>query len=210
MNDMNIIRVPRAREGLEPLVLEMTDIRQAEGRLGEVAITNANRAPELLALFNGAYLITSRYINFLEYELDVAERRLAETRAIFLIDKLPTLLAEKGLATARSPLGSEDIRQAFLDREPEFQPIHELISTYQAYIGLLETQQTGFENAYNSVKKLLGNDGHGQRPNPYLPQPLYDQEVTSIPRDSMSPNGYQPPHHQAPAEDDFFGNPNAK
>ena len=103
MNDMNFIRVPRALDGLAPLELEMTSIRQADARLQEVAFTNAHRAPELLTLFNRAWLDTSRYLNLLEYEMDVAERRLAEIRAIFIIDKLPALLAEKGFASSRSP-----------------------------------------------------------------------------------------------------------
>lgn len=202
MNDMNFIRVPRARDGLEPLAFDMTGIRQAEGRLQEVAFTNNNRAPELLALFNGAFLITSRYINLLEYELDVVEQRLAEARAIFLIDKLPGLLAEKGLATARSPLGSEDIRQAFLDREPEFKALNEMAITYKCYIGLWETQQIGFENAYNSVKKLLGIDGsQSWRPNPNLPQQLGSEPNSAALRQSTPTTS---------ADDDFFGAPNPK
>ena len=198
MNEMNVIRVPRALDGLDPLTLDMTDLRQAEGRLGEVAFTNAARAPELLTAFNQAWLSTSRYLNLLEYEQDIADRRLAEIRAIVIIDKLPALLAEKGLATARSPLGSEDIRQAFLDRDPDYKRMQELIVVLRSYVSLLGTLKKAFENGLralvminkidNSVKKLLGNDPtSGFRPNPNLPQtppsspglPSDDFKVTS-------------------------------
>lgn len=188
MNEMNVIRVPRALDGLDHLTLDMTDLRQAEGRLGEVAFTNAARAPELLATFNKAWLDASRYLNLLEYEQDIADRRVAEIRAIVIIDKLPALLAEKGLATSRSPLGSEDIRQAFLDRDPDYKRMQELIVVLRSYVSLLATLKKGFENGYNSVKKLLGNDPtSGYRPNPNLPQsppsspglPSDDFKVTS-------------------------------
>lgn len=157
MESANSIRVPRGLAGLDPLVLDMDDIRKAEIRLPEVALTNSLRAPELLATFNASYLVAARYANQLEYELGAAQRRLAETRAIFLIDKLPGLLAEKGLATARSPLGSEDIRQAFLDRDPEYKQVQEVIATIETYKSMMDIYRRGFENAYNSVKKLIGN-----------------------------------------------------
>ena len=195
MNELNTIRVPRALDGLEPLCFDMTDIRQAEARLGEVALTNSNRAAELLTTFNQAYLNISRYLNFLEYEAGVAERRLAEVRAIFLIDKLPALLAEKNLATSRSPLGSEDIRQAFLDRDPDYKRMQELIGNLECYVGLFETIQIGFENAYNSVKKLLGTSGSEYRPNPNLGQPAPSSpEISNHNRALVS-------------SDDFFANP---
>lgn len=199
MNEMNFIRVPRALEGLEPLALDMTKIRQAEGRLPEVALTNSHRAPELLALFNGGYLDVSRYLNLLEYEMDVAERRLAEAKATFLIDKLPSLLADKGFASARSPLGSEDIRQAFLDRDDDYKRFQDLICVLRSYIGLFETLQTGFENGYNSVKKLIGTDSSTWRQNPNLTQPS-----PSSPDPVGSPFSYE---NAVGTSDDFFGTP---
>lgn len=196
MDQMNIIRVPRALEGLEPLTLDMTDIRRADARQVEVAHTNASRAPELLMTFNMAYLNVSRYLTILQFEYDTAERKLDEARAVFLIDKLPALLVEKNMARASSPMGSEDIREAFLAREPEIQRYRELLDNLRAHLGLLETMKKGFENSYNSVKKLLGSGDGTYRPNPNLPT-------------NYNPSPQQPTNYQAPVEssDDFFGSP---
>lgn len=197
MNELNTIRVPRGLEGLAPLELDMADIRRAEARLGEVALTNSHRAPELLTTFNKAWLDTSKCLNLLEYEIGCAERRMAEIRAIFLIDKLPALLTEKGLATSRSPLGSEDIRQAFLDKDADYKRMQELIGNIECYISLFHTIQKGFENAYNSVKKLIGG-APDYRPNANLPQPLPHS------------NGYPTPTGSpldGAVSDDFFGDP---
>lgn len=185
---MNIIRVPRAHEGLEPLLLDMTSLRQAELRQQEVAGTNSVRAPELLAVFNRAFLEARRYLARLQYEYDIAERQLSEARAVFLIDKLPELLAAKGLATARSPLGSEDLRQAFLDRDPDYKKYQNLLANIRCYMSLVEVLGDSFENSYNSVKKLVGSDSSSAyRPNPNLPQPSPIADVTP--------------------SDDFFGTP---
>lgn len=195
MESANSIRVPRGLAGLDPLVLDMDEIRKAEIRLPEVALTNALRAPELLATFNSSYLVAARYANQLEYELGAAQRRLSEARAIFLIDKLPGLLAEKGLATARSPLGSEDIRQAFLDRDPEYKQIQEVIATIETYKTMMDIYKRGFENAYNSVKKLIGN---APSPN-FLSNPNLIVEPTTVAsKPAFSPSA-------ASEWDNFFG-----
>lgn len=201
MNEMNIIRVPRALDGLEPLTLDMTEIRQADGRRQEVAMVNALRAPELLTLFNNAWLVTAKYLNYLEYELDVAVRRLAETKAVILLDKVPVILAEKGLASARSPLGSEDIRQAILDRDPDYKKVQEYISSVRCYVGLLEAYQTSFMNAYNSVKKILGTDTSSWRPNPNLPQPISPSTPLTVGDPVVDPMKV------TCNDDDFFGKP---
>lgn len=202
MNDMNVIRVPRALDGLDPLSLDMTEIRQADARRQEVAMVNALRAPELLTLFNSAWLVTARYINYLEYELDVATRRLAEIKAIIILDKVPVILAEKGLANARSPLGSEDVRQAILDRDPDYKRVQEYLSNVRCYLGLLEAYQTSFMNAYNSVKKILGTDTSSWRPNPNLPQPISPSTPLLTVGDPVVD-----PMKVTCSDDDFFGKP---
>lgn len=199
MSEMNLIRVPRALDGLEPLILDMTDIRQADGRRQEVAMVNALRAPELLTLFNNAWLITAKYLNYLEYELDVAVRRLAEVKAVIILDKVPGILAQKGLASSRSPLGSEDVRQAILDIDPDYKKVQEYISSVRCYVGLLEAYQTSFMNAYNSVKKILGTDTSSWRPNPNLPQPISPNTAPVDPIDN--------PMKVTCNDDDFFGKP---
>ena len=196
MDEMNLIRVPRALDGIEPLSLDMSSIRQADARLQEVQFVNAQKAPELLYLFNRAWLDTSRYINLLEYEAGMATRRLEEIRAVFVIDKLPGLMVEKGLARPSSPLGSEDLRQDFLNREEDYKRMKDLMVILDSYIGLLSSMQKGFQNGFDTVKKILGSDTN-HRPNPYLPQP--QPASPGLPSDTFKVT--------SASDDDFFGVP---
>jgi hypothetical protein len=183
--ETQLLRVPRT-DPANPLVLDTTQIVYAQERLPEVAFSNTSRAPELMAVFNMAYLNTTRCLAQLEYELIQAKTRANSIKAVLLLDRLPGMLQAKGLSTARSPLGSEDIRQAFLDSDPEYLAALELTHNTQCYIAALEGQKRAFENAYNAVKKMLGQDTSTQRqnlnlPTAYNPSPAYEPPPTNTP-----------------------------
>ena len=184
---MNVIRVPRAHEGLSPIFLDMKQIYIAYNRLNEIAFVNSARAPELLVLFTKAYLDTHRYYSLLEYELSVANRKAEEAKAIAILDKLPEVSVSKGWATTRSPLGSEDIRQAFLAKDLDYQKALDLVENIKAHSVYLKGLLKGFENAYNSVKKIIGNEVN--RPNPYLPISNPNEDVVGDKSNSSFHNG---------------------
>ena len=200
--EMTIIRVPRALDGLEPLTFEMGEIYRDYHRQEEVAMVNSIRAPELLTVFNRNYLTLSRYINILQYEIDVANRRLEEAKAILIIDKLPGLLSEKGLSSPRSPLGSEDVRQAFLSQDADYQRFRQLLEILNLHLTNFETYRKGFENSYNSVKKLIGTDPSSWRPNPNLTQPA---PSSPSPSPGLPSNDFKVTSEGL--SDDFFGTP---
>jgi len=201
MNDLTVIRVPRADPNLPPLVLDMSEIYVALGRKEEVAVVNSHKAPELLSTFNIAFLNCSRLINALEYELGVAEQRIREIKAVILIDRMKDLLEEAGLSNPRNPLGSEDIRQAMYERDPEYKRAFQLADNIKCYIKNLVDMRKFFQNSYDSVKKIMGTDMQSAhaRQNPYLAVSL------------SSGGNNQPPattNNQAQAladDDDFFG-----
>lgn len=214
MNELNLLRVPRVLNGIDPLVIDMTAIRYAESRLSEVAIVNSARAAELLSLFNNAWLVSSKYLDMLKYESDCAERKASEVRAIFIVDKLPDLLKAKGLSTPRSPLGSEDIRLAFLEIDVEYKKIRDLQGILKSYVHFFETYRKAFENSYNSVKKLITNDQFAWRPNPGLvvhttENPSPQLEVGDNPNDysKITSTAEESPEEQSESFDGFFGKP---
>ena len=73
MNE-TLFLVPRGNPGLTPLQLNMQTIIDAEHRVGEVAIMTPEKAPEMLATFNRAYLDLTRMLSYLELEANSAAR----------------------------------------------------------------------------------------------------------------------------------------
>lgn len=136
--------------------MEITEIDWAERRIPEVARVNHQRAPELLATFNVAFLVASRVLTQLEYEHLQAKIKLADIKGILLLDKVAAILAAKGLSSERNPAGSEGLRQAVIDTDPEYRQQQEVCNQLACARDLFENKKKGVEMAYTSVKKILG------------------------------------------------------
>lgn len=160
------IVVPRGN-GTGGIVLDMTNVYIAEGRIQEVAFVTPHKAPELLSTFNVTFLELTRHITKLDYERNVAKRVANKMRAIILLDRVPAILKERGLATAKSPAGSEDLRQAILDIDEPYQTACDRVDQITAIMKLLQGKLTSIEMAYTSVKKIIGENAYNMN-NPNL------------------------------------------
>lgn len=152
------------KPGVDPNISwDITDVQIAESRMFEVAAVTAHKANELLALFNNAFLETGKALAQARYQHVKAEQAISRRRAVIITDILPAKLVEKGLASARSPLGSEDIRNAFIEQDEAFIAMSDRRDKIKAIMELLETKKKAFENAYTSVKKILGENNYTAR-----------------------------------------------
>jgi hypothetical protein len=170
MSELTIIRIPRYDPNLPPLTIDMSEIYFALSRKDEVASVTSHKAPELLTLFNVAYLNASRILNTLQYELTATEHTIREIKAIILLDKMKSLLESYGVGNSRNPLGSEDIRQAVYERDPEYKRATTLAENLSCYITQISDFRKFFQNSFDSVKKIMGSEAMGSyaRQNPNL------------------------------------------
>lgn len=177
-----ILVVPRGIPGLAPLQMDMEAVYKAEKRIPEVAFVTPQKAPELLATFIDAYILLNKYVVALDFERSQAERSAAKIRAAIMLDKIPGILAERGLATSRSPLGSEDVRQAILDTDPEYSSALDKIDALHAGVELIKGKLKSVEMAYTSVKKIIGEGAFNFRnPNLSVPVEKKDSEESPAP-----------------------------
>lgn len=147
--------------------IDLTAVTLAEGRIRDVALTNPQRAPEMLATFNVAWLEAARALTQLEYEHIIAKTVLSDIKGTILLDRVPEVLRKKGLATERNPVGSDTLRQAVIDTDAEYRAQLEVCYQLDCARDLLEAKKDALEMAYTSVKKILGESGaQYQRGNP--------------------------------------------
>lgn len=154
------------RAGGRYVLIDLREISGYEARLDDVAIVTKQKAPELLSIYNRAYLEVSKTATTLENDLAGAERHQGEVRSRIVLDDAPRILKEKGLVSAKSPAGSEDLRTAVLEGNSEYQDAVELCEQIRCVIALLRGKQKAFENAYTAVKKIMGEDAFDHHPNP--------------------------------------------
>lgn len=139
--------------------LNLTSVTLAEARIQDVARTNPSRAPEMLATFNVAWLDAARALTQIEYEHIIAKTVLADIKGHILLDKVADRLKKAGLATDRNPVGSDTLRQAIIDTDPEYRAQLEICYQLDCARDLLEAKKDALEMAYTSVKKILGESG---------------------------------------------------
>jgi hypothetical protein len=168
MENESFIIVPRGNPGLKALQLNMQDVTVAEQRIGEIAYMTSQKAPELLSVFNRAFLELTRMLAWLEMESGSASRHVNLRRSELLLDIAPRVLADRGLAT------SKDLRDAVVDSDVQYQECLERQGTIKAYQELLKGKSKALEMAYTSVKKILGErpmgGGGGYNPNVHTPE----------------------------------------
>jgi hypothetical protein len=145
---LNIPIVPKMG-GQESLTLSMSRILKAEQRGEEIAFVTPGKASELLATFNRAYLDASEFYSRTKLEYNRAEDAVNKVRAVILIDKMGPLLAEKKIGS------SADIRQAFIEADPEYQAAKEKMDFIGAMLEYLKGKMKYLENCFTSVKKIM-------------------------------------------------------
>jgi hypothetical protein len=153
----DILRAPMGGSD-RSLHFDITDLNRAEVRCDEVKNVTKLKAPELLTLFNKAHATASRIVVALTAEHTQAKSALDRIRAEILLDKAPQILKEKGLATAKSPSGSEELRQAVVDMDPQYIAMNERINILDAMRRLLAIKAKMFDNSFTAIKKILGED----------------------------------------------------
>jgi hypothetical protein len=104
----------------------------------------------------------------MEYYRLSADREATRRKSIVVLEEAPAKLKVLGLASARSPGGSADQREAVLGLDQEFQDALERVAMIDAVIKLLNGKLKAFEMAYTSVKKILGEGAFDYSSNPNL------------------------------------------
>ena len=126
-----------------------------EARIQEVAIVTSEKAAELLSTFNSCCLDLDDITNKLSLEVQLAQRDADSTKARVIIDEVPEILAAKKLATAKNPMGSEDLRNAVLGTHTEYQEALRKVDTLKALSKLMQGKRDAFERAWRSVRALV-------------------------------------------------------
>ncbi len=163
--------VPQGTGQGDPLLLDIAGIVRAEVRLQEVAFVNTHTAPELLSVFNSNWLELNKTVTMLTYHKSTAENMVKTVSAQALLDCNDEAIKKKGHSRVSDPL-----RQAFVELDPEVVAAKERLNQIKTVLGYLTGKMQAFENAYTSVKKIVGSSQlplqtpHGMRQDE--PRPL--------------------------------------
>lgn len=183
----SMLMIPRGRVGLAPIAIDLAALKEIENRIPEVGFVTPQKAPELLSAFNVAYLDLAKFSALIEAELVGAKHFADRLKAVVTLDKAPTILREKGLTTAKNPAGSEDLRSAVLNNDPDYQKAQDWIAQLECYKALIDGKKKAVEMAYHSVRKILGDSNAHNYKNPNL---IHHSDEGSVRPTSTSRPGF--------------------
>ncbi len=147
--------VPRGTPGLAELRIDLTEINYAQSRSKELAYVNKETAHELMHTFDKAADITNKLLLQVLSEYEQAITNTNKRKAIVILDVAPEELKKRNLITARSPAGSEDLRNAILDCDEEYLKLQEVLNTLKVTYRYLKGKLEMFERNYYAAKKSL-------------------------------------------------------
>lgn len=165
-NSANMLTYPKG-VGEGCIQIDMSRVAYAVKRLPDIAITNAIKAPELIALFTEATLTLSRYQAQANYELERAITNSKRIRSRILLDEVPDEMSRRGLSSSRSPSGSEDQRSAVIEINPDYQKAIDTVAEIRAAAAFIEGTHSSMEKGYFAASKATTNTSH-LRNNPIL------------------------------------------
>lgn len=154
----SLMTVPRATPGASPLEFDLTEVNRGLARELEVAAVTAFKAPELLSTFNRAHAQACEIAIQLQREVAAAKSATDRIRAVIILDRAPEVLRTKGLSSTKNPAGSEDLRQAVVDADPEYRTAVDQLDQLKAFYEFVKSKAKSLENSYMSVRRLLGED----------------------------------------------------
>lgn len=164
-------------DGSRQLALPLGRVHRAMARTEEVQYVTPMKAPELLTALNREWLYVSKLVLLVNQHALRAQRRSGERRAELLVDVIPTILEQKKLNN------NKEIREAIFAQDHDLQELLEREQQIEAVRETLKLYAKAFENAYTSVKKIIGTSsvqtGSGslstslRRPDDRLPATAY-------------------------------------
>jgi len=132
--------------------ISLGDILTAEIRQDEVACVTPGKAPELLSTYNRAWRETHQWVSRLESEKNRAEKALRARKGVLILEVIPEKLKTMDMKS------SVDIREAVIDTDVEYGLLTDRADQIKAAIMFLKGKLESFENAFTSVKKLIGEN----------------------------------------------------
>lgn len=155
--DGTSLTVPAGDAGAGMLTINFEALLKSEARQEEVAHVTPLKAPELLSEFNKSWRELHALVTRLAAEKLKAEKIVNKRRGVLLLEVVPSKVKEKGVKD------SADIREAIIATDPEFETLQDRVDQLAAATEFLKGKMKSFENAYTSVKKIMGEDAYNMQ-----------------------------------------------
>lgn len=135
--------------------VDMKNIHKARARIHELAAMTRAKAGEFLAMLIRASREARDGRGLVKVHFGAWKKKLRKIRGEVILDRGPEKLKEKGLASTRSPAGSEDLRNALVDTDEKYDEAQDNLLKVEAALDHLENTVEELSMAYFSAQALI-------------------------------------------------------
>lgn len=134
---------------IEKQVLDMTKIREAEGRILEAKVVNGGTYNELEFTMNEGYREAKKNLSLVGYNKLMTEKAIRKAKSEALIDEYSDWLKETRLKDSAA------IREAFLETKESYTKAVDRLNMLIAIESLVEGKIKVFENVCRYIRKEM-------------------------------------------------------
>lgn len=131
------------------------EILRLDARKVEIPTVTRATGAELMRAMELGYSIAGKLLATVTLEASRMEEALAQRAAVVILDEVPRILQEKGLATPRTPNGSEDQRSRILTLDKTHSQLKDCVAQLEAIKALLKIDLQAFAMAFSAIKKTV-------------------------------------------------------
>lgn len=142
-------------KGVAPEQVEASNMYKALARGVEVGMCTPVKAPELLACFSQAFGEANALLSKLDLQKNLTEEAIRKRRAVLVLDEMADIVAAKGHATAKSPTGTAEIKEAVVDGDEELSKLRQTLIFLKCLESLWSGHRRKFEMDHGAVKRIL-------------------------------------------------------
>lgn len=135
--------------------VDMDKILRLDARKVEIPIVSKVTGGELMRAMEEGHGIAGRLLASVALEAARIQDAINKRAAVIVLDEIPALLKAKGLATARSPGGSEDQREHALNADDQLGALKECLAQLESIKAILKIHVQGFIMAFSAVKRVM-------------------------------------------------------
>lgn len=141
--------------------VNLAPIYIAEARRNELVAARGRSLIELANAFDDGYDAACRLRAQAMYEQEIATIASRKRRAIILRDEMPAKLKERGLTSARSPVGAEDIRDTMYYEDAEFEKLETYRAALSAVVEFLFGKMMSMNRLCKRAESLMPQQDRG-------------------------------------------------
>lgn len=135
--------------------VDMDPIYRLDARKVEIPTVTKTTGAELMRAMEAGHGIAGKLLATVGLEAARMQEAINKRSAVVVLDEVPAMLKAKGLATARSPGGSEDQRTHALNLDETLSALKDAMAQLEALKALLKTHVQGFIMAFSAIKRVL-------------------------------------------------------